>query len=1122
MSGTPFAKTCARGMRALAAAFALTLSAAAAAAQGAQGAASADCNRDGLVNQHDALILYHADVLGDELAANPRFRQLLLGELVQAQAGETRDAAYLRALQNARAWLANATTHWPESDLNGDGVFNADDALALYNYFGPPLSQLRNSGSEAERARLLCGIVSAAGPCNAAAYERLLARANQFPFPLARASAVPSALPGTAVTLSAEGSRAHSAMTYSWVQMGGARVALQNANGVRATFTTPSAAAITQGPLRFRLTVGDAAGFSGSAETVVALVTNHSPLAVGSIPAQLLTAGYGGAPGDAVTLNISAHFSDADGDTLTYSAESGAPQIAAANVNGASLHVRALDVGAAQISVTAADAESAAVQRFAVTVQAPPNRAPAVAAAIPAQTLTAEFAPADNVIINLANYFNDPDAGDVITYSVTNGAPQIARANLNGNTLTITAAQIGAAQITINAADGRGASARQSFGVDVLRHPNRAPQTRGNISVRNLAAGKTPADFVTINVATHFHDPDGGDTLTYSATSAAPQVVAAAAAGANVTLTAGESGAARITVAARDGAGLGAQLSFTVTVTPGAPPAGTAAIAHDNNFIGAELRATGLNCASGTLRYQWERDGGVLSGQNNATLPGTQTRRPGAYHYRANCFAGGPQSAAPAVNLLVPTPAGIGNVGPNTGRNFNSTTGVELTASGLTCAAGVLAYQWQRDGADISGATNANYTPIAAGIHRYQARCSLHGYTGGLRNSYNVTVELSAPTGTAALTRANDYIGTQLNAAGLVCTDGALQYEWRRDGATLPGQNGASLPGAQTRIPGAYHFRARCHNQGPVIAAEAVEMHVPQATGIARVGPGSGNFDTTTGTQLTAFGLLCPAGFLVYQWQRNGINLGGETNSHYTPTGIGLFRYQAFCRLHGHTGTLERNSFTAAVRPAPPAGDARVELRGTGACLPDGQGGHLVRGAANNCRLRQQGLSCAHGSIAYQWQVRGGESGGGAHSNAGGRVARGDFNPNTAGRWRYQARCIIDGVDSGVVTSPEKLVRPQAPTNSRLSDGNGANLGFVCGVAYMCANASCASGTSLYDWRWFHYSNEAADRRGRRCLNVRDVAGRSAGQLSFRVKCRQNNVESEETGSPLHYYAGLC
>ena len=92
---------------------------------------------------------------------------------------------------------------------------------------------------------------------------------------------------------------------------------------------------------------------------------------------------------------------------------------------------------------------------------------------------------------------------------------------------------------------------------------NRPPVAVGTLPDRRLAQNDT----LTVDVSKALIDPDG-DALRYTASSSAPHVVTVRAAGARVTLTALQVGAATIRVAATDPGGLSVEQSFTVTVRP--------------------------------------------------------------------------------------------------------------------------------------------------------------------------------------------------------------------------------------------------------------------------------------------------------------------------------------------------------------------------------------------------------------------------------------------------------------------------------------------------------------------------------------------------------------------------
>ena len=279
-------------------------------------------------------------------------------------------------------------------------------------------------------------------------------------------------------------------------------------------------------------------------------VPNRGPEAVGTIPARTLPVG------DTATVDVSPHFRDPDGDDLSYTAATSNPGVVGVSVSGSSVTVTAAARGVVTITVTARDPQRlAAQQSFEVTV---PNRAPAVADTIPAQTLfTGETATVD-----ASAHFQDPD-GDPLTFAATSSDSAVATVTVSADTLTIRAVAAGVATVTVTASDTDGAEAEQRFEVTV---PNRAPEAVEVLPPLTLEVGEAEA----VVVSPFFRDPDG-DSLAYTAVSSDPEVAAVSVSGDSVAVTALAKGPATITVTARDGHDLTAEQRFEVTVPNRAP-----------------------------------------------------------------------------------------------------------------------------------------------------------------------------------------------------------------------------------------------------------------------------------------------------------------------------------------------------------------------------------------------------------------------------------------------------------------------------------------------------------------------------------------------------------------------
>ncbi len=186
------------------------------------------------------------------------------------------------------------------------------------------------------------------------------------------------------------------------------------------------------------------------------------------------------------------------------------------------------------------------------------NRPPvAVAGALGDQALTLP----GTLQVSVSRAFVDPD-GEALTYTASSSAPQVATARAAGSRVTVTAVGEGTASIVVTATDPGGLSATQSFTATVERR-NQPPESMGTLPDVRLPNARATLD---VDVSRAFDDPDG-DALSYLASSSAPHVATARAAGARVTLTAVGIGRATIEVTATDPDGLSAAQSFDVRVT---------------------------------------------------------------------------------------------------------------------------------------------------------------------------------------------------------------------------------------------------------------------------------------------------------------------------------------------------------------------------------------------------------------------------------------------------------------------------------------------------------------------------------------------------------------------------
>lgn len=263
--------------------------------------------------------------------------------------------------------------------------------------------------------------------------------------------------------------------------------------------------------------------------------------------------------------------------------------------------------------------------------------------------------------------------------------------------------------------------------------------------------------------------------------------------------------------------------------------------------------------------FQWQNNGVNISGASTNFYTATAT---GNYTCVVSASCGSIPSNSIAVSVgainAVVSPAGTVTICSGSSVALSANTGAGYQ------------YQWQLNGADINGATAATFNANASGNYTVAIISAC-----GNATSPATTVNLSALAATLSPA------GTTTICAGTATTYSAntgtnITYQWYRNGAALAGATNSIYA---TSSYGSYYVVL---TQGGVctatsnIAALAVTNN-PNAT-ITPAGPVT--FCAGQTATLTANNF---AG-VIYQWQKNGINISGAVNQSLLVSSAGSYR----------------------------------------------------------------------------------------------------------------------------------------------------------------------------------------------------------------------------------------
>ena len=317
-------------------------------------------------------------------------------------------------------------------------------------------------------------------------------------------------------------------------------VAISNDNLI-VTAVAPGSADVTA-------TATDPGGLS-AAQSFSVTVPNRAPAATATIADRSLFAG------DADKLSLGAHFSDPDGESLAWSAESSDTGAVSVALSNDTLIVTAVATGSADVTVTASDAAGlSAAQSFSVTV---PNRAPVVSLALPTQNLPL----GRNVPLDVSGHFSDPD-GDALVFTAAMSDTLTATVSVSGDTITMRGNAEDSTTLTVTATDPGGLSISSSATVKVARVIT--PELVDIIRDQRIRVGAKD----TLQLGSYFTHPNGSP-LTYTATSSDTAAVTVAVRGDTLVISLVASGSSTVTVVASDPQNETAQQSFVVRTDTG-------------------------------------------------------------------------------------------------------------------------------------------------------------------------------------------------------------------------------------------------------------------------------------------------------------------------------------------------------------------------------------------------------------------------------------------------------------------------------------------------------------------------------------------------------------------------
>jgi hypothetical protein len=202
--------------------------------------------------------------------------------------------------------------------------------------------------------------------------------------------------------------------------------------------------------------------------------------------------------------------------------------------------------------------------------------------------------------------------------------------------------------------------------------------------------------------------------------------------------------------------------------------------------------ATLTTLATGAgITYQWRKRGIAIPGATGLalSLPSVTAADTGSYDVIASGTCLPPDTSLPALIAIAKTTSiTITTQPPSKSVCLGQKLVLDVVASGAS-----LSYQWRKNGQNLSGATGSGFTIASSSLSdsgSYDVVIS--SPCGQPVTSQAATVTINQPVAISTQPQNQTAVAGGTASFSIVATGSGRSYQWRKNGALLPGANGAS------------------------------------------------------------------------------------------------------------------------------------------------------------------------------------------------------------------------------------------------------------------------------------------------------------------------------------------
>ena len=523
--------------------------------------------------------------------------------------------------------------------------------------------------------------------------------------------------------------------------------------------------------------------------------------------------------------------------------------------------------------------------------------------------------------------------------------------------------------------------------------------------------------------------------------------VVSGATGVTLSLSNVQSGdAGSYTVIVTNTAGSATSSAATLTVNSAATvPTITTQPTSQSVTVGATATFSVAASGTGSLTYQWSKNGSVVSGATGATLSLSNVQSGDAGSYTAVVTNSAGSVTSNAASLIVSTSAS----GPNIATQPESLT---VTAGGSAAftvvASGTapLSYQWSKNGAAIVGATGSTFALSSsqlsdAGSYSVVVSNATGSVTSTVATlTVNASASGSGPLITVQPTNQTATVGFLAQFSVTATPFLGLTYQWYKNGSAISGATSFLYTVNTVTSVDAGAYTVIVSNGVGSVTSAAATLTVIGAGGLAPT------ISVQPADQRVAVGFLTFLGVtasgaqpLTYQWYKNGTAVSGANTIFFTvsssqPSDAGSYSVI----VSNSAGSVTSAAATVLVGTAP-----TISTQPVSQSVTLGQS------------ISFSAVASGTAPFTYQWR-KDGVSIGGATSAA---LTLNNVQYNSAGSYT-----VVVANSAGSVTSNAASLAVNAPVTAPTITIQPVAVSIVAGG--IAAFTVTASGTAPLGYQW--------------------------------------------------------